>query len=284
MDKATIKQGLASCVEWCVPRAVRPLAVLMYHSIGGNVRGSVPARMFEKHLSILQGHIDCCSALQKGGAEDQCKPTGGVVITFDDGFRDNYEVAAPLLEDAGFRGIFFVTTGFVDGEIDITADFANYKGLEPMTWPQLNELEARGHVLGLHGHTHRDFGRLSQEQARKEVEVSAMLFRYNVGRVPEMFAYPFGQLEHQRSDLDDVFVSAGVRYVFTTENRTISRHDWSEANGRICRLPRIRVDVGDTATAIRQKISGAWNYVAYAQRIRSSWRKRSCRPLLGRPG
>jgi len=49
-----------------------------------------------------------------GSERDTARPT--VCLTFDDGYRDNAEIAAPLLEGAGLRATFFVTTGFIDGQ------------------------------------------------------------------------------------------------------------------------------------------------------------------------
>jgi peptidoglycan/xylan/chitin deacetylase (PgdA/CDA1 family) len=47
-----------------------------------------------------------------------------VAVTFDDGYADNFEVAAPILEVHGLRGTFFITSGFVENAAPLWYDRA----------------------------------------------------------------------------------------------------------------------------------------------------------------
>ncbi len=65
----------------------------------------------------------------------------GIILSFDDGLLNNYEKAAPLLEKYGLTGWFFVSAGLADGS-------------EYMTYTDMKDLAARGHVLGVHTYSH----------------------------------------------------------------------------------------------------------------------------------
>lgn len=65
----------------------------------------------------------------------------GIILSFDDGLLNNYENAAPLLEKYGLTGWFFVSAGLADGS-------------EYMTYEDMKDLAARGHVLGVHTYSH----------------------------------------------------------------------------------------------------------------------------------
>jgi hypothetical protein len=102
-------------------------------------------------------------ALLSGETPSRAAP--GVLPVFYEGYRNNYEVALPLLERAGLRGWFFVVTGFVDAPVEDQYAFgrAHHIGLAEdnrpgercaMTWDELRDVVARGHVAAAHTATH----------------------------------------------------------------------------------------------------------------------------------
>jgi peptidoglycan/xylan/chitin deacetylase (PgdA/CDA1 family)/glycosyltransferase involved in cell wall biosynthesis len=101
------------------------IRILFYHRVSAeagppDLRGRRPitAREFEKHLKHLKRHYrvisleEAAHALQSGGS----LPENAVAITFDDGYRDNYTVALPLLEKYGAPATVFVVTSAIDGK------------------------------------------------------------------------------------------------------------------------------------------------------------------------
>lgn len=96
---------------------------LMYHSVPDPARApfidpsnSIPADIFEEQLAVLK---ETCNVITLGDAVNWLRgalslPRNAVVITFDDGYLDNYEVAAPLLAKYGLPAALFVCTGYVD--------------------------------------------------------------------------------------------------------------------------------------------------------------------------
>ena len=108
------------------------ITVLMYHRVleDADCAGYpfpslvMPRSVFEAQLAHLSEHVQVlpvASALaQQGSLEPGRKPL--VCLTFDDGYADNFEIAAPLLEAHGFRGTFFVTAGVVHAGVPLWYD------------------------------------------------------------------------------------------------------------------------------------------------------------------
>lgn len=249
------------------------LSVLNYHSVGGGSLGSLSTERFSSHLAaITKTHNYCAVDINKGlNLTNNCT---GVLITFDDGYLDNYLYAAPLLEDNSIQAAFFITTAFVEGELDITATFRNYDGLKPMSWDQIGKLHERGHSIGFHGHKHRSFATFNTSQILDEMARSAELFRHRLGISPNVFAYPYGQLENRHPEMTKIASLFGIRYVFSTENRSIDVCKLKNFKSK-GPLPRLRVDADDSPLIIKDKIEGRWDYISNIQRVRSCIRLKS---------
>jgi peptidoglycan/xylan/chitin deacetylase (PgdA/CDA1 family) len=125
------------------------------------------------------------------------RPMGGTLsITFDDGYLDNFEVAAPILRKLGLPATFFAATSFIGSQIVPFWDES--LPLQPgwMTWDQMRTLAAQGFEFGCHTDTHIDLGTADEQTIRKELELSKGILRQELGVSTELFAYPFGGKEH----------------------------------------------------------------------------------------
>ena len=72
-------------------------------------------------------------------------PPKPIVISFDDGHRDNYENAFPILQKYGFTAIFYVFTQVID---TYNVDY--------LTWEMVTEMDAAGMEFGSHSYRHAD--------------------------------------------------------------------------------------------------------------------------------
>ena len=128
-----------------------------------------------------------------------------ILFTFDDGRKSNYQVAAPLLESFGGRGVFFIVPAFAECSPATAFDFYRTKinpdakpGDEtradwtPMTPAQIAELAARGHAIGNHTLAHARLAGLSAEELEREIADGARKLASWINQPAESFAWTFG--------------------------------------------------------------------------------------------
>jgi peptidoglycan/xylan/chitin deacetylase (PgdA/CDA1 family) len=173
------------------------LFVLIYHRVGAGMgrEMDLPLATFRRQMKFLREGAEVV-ALSEGVARLSAgSPPGDLVaITFDDGYRDVFTRAWPVLRDLGLPATLFLATAFLEGKapapIRTGAADAGEPAL-PLEWEHVNEMTASGLVeVGAHSHTHRDFDQLTPEEARKECERSDAILGERVEREVESFAYP----------------------------------------------------------------------------------------------
>ncbi|HDR4695481.1 polysaccharide deacetylase family protein [Bacillus cereus] len=113
-----------------------------------------------------------------------------VLITFDDGYKDNIEYALPVLEKFGVLGMFFIIGNKIGLSID---EFQNPRN-EYLSWSELEHLDSMGHVIGAHTMTHANLEEIEPTNALFDILYSINFFKKNLPTNPVHFAYPYGKL------------------------------------------------------------------------------------------
>jgi len=159
---------------------------------------SVGPERFAEHLRYLRdaGYtgvtLDDMLLFLTLGASLPEKP---VILTFDDGYADNYEHAFPVLEEHGFIGHFFIITDFVN------------QGREGyLSWSQIEEMAAAGQRFGAHSRDHPDLRAQTVEYLVWQALGSKESIEEHLGYHPRWIAYPSGKYDAQTIA---VFRSAG---------------------------------------------------------------------------
>ena len=104
--------------------------------------------------------------------------------TFDDGLAEHYTLAAPQLEQRGFRGTFFINGSKVN------KDERHIKDTTRVTWPQLKEMAEKGHEISNHGWAHRNFAKFPFEVLKEDILKNDSAIYAHVGVMPRTYAYP----------------------------------------------------------------------------------------------
>jgi peptidoglycan/xylan/chitin deacetylase (PgdA/CDA1 family) len=134
-----------------------------------------------------------------------------LAITFDDGYRGNATIAAPILEGYGQRACFFVTTDFIGTDYVPWWDAEKKIQTRWMTWGQVRSLRASGHDVGSHTQTHPDLGVVGRDDARREIGGGSARLDAELGEHSGLFAYPFGGRKNMSEENQALLKELGLR-------------------------------------------------------------------------
>jgi peptidoglycan/xylan/chitin deacetylase (PgdA/CDA1 family) len=218
-----------------VERTAR-VPILMYHYVSDppadadrvRVDLSVTPRRFEEQLRYLKDAGYTCvslSDLVRYLQEGTPLPPNPVVLTFDDGYVDNYLYAFPLLRQYGFRGTFFVITGFLDEQRH------GY-----LSWEQAATMEENGMDVEPHSYTHTDLRGRSVDYLVWQIEGSREAIEAHLHKTAAFFCYPAG-----RYDAQTIAVLRSAHFQAAVTTNPGSDHTTSG----LLELTRVRVHGGD---------------------------------------
>lgn len=220
----------------------RQAAVLMYHLVGplpphadAEERAlTVSAERFETDLRELRAAGCHCLTMAQAYAllaRGQL-PRHTVVLTFDDGYEDNYTVAWPLMRKYGFVGTF-----------NLVYDSLSAPG--HMNREEVKELAAAGNELGSHTVSHAILTRLDQAHLKMEVTEPRQKLEALIGTPIVTFCYPEGRHNPR--------VVRAVREAGYRVATTVERGAWTPETPSL-EIPRFRM----TEQTDLQKYLGGW--------------------------
>ncbi len=186
----------AAAVAAAAPTMAASSAVIvMYHRFGEDTLPSTNIRIeqFEAHIDELLGGSytvlpvpDIVAALRTGAT----LPDRTVGVTVDDAFISVYQEAWPRLKAAGLPFTLFVSTNPIDRQAH---------GM--MSWDQIRELADAGVTIGHHGAAHAHMAEASAEANAAEIAKATRRFQDELGRAPELFAYPYGEFSLELAEM-----------------------------------------------------------------------------------
>lgn len=151
--------------------------------------------------------------------------TSALAITFDDGYRGNATIAAPILERHKLRASFFVTTRYMGTDYVPWWDADKKIPTKWMTWDQVRSLRAAGHEIGSHTQTHVDLGVVSREEARREIGGGAARLDAELSEHSGLFAYPYGQRRNMSEENQSLAKDLGLDCCLSAYGGTVSAGD-----------------------------------------------------------
>jgi peptidoglycan/xylan/chitin deacetylase (PgdA/CDA1 family) len=260
----------------------RTLRVLMYHKVNDLQPNptTVPTEVFAEQMALLGefGYVPVSLALVRDHyVEGAPLPAGAVLITFDDGYRDNLENALPILLRHGYPAVIFVPIGFLDGDRPLPHEEAlRALGVrnETVGWDDLVELEAAGIRVESHGIGHRPLSELEPAEAAREIALSKLRLEERLGREVEAYAFVKGSLADYRSEHVSLVQQAGYTLAFTSV---------SGANGPTTdryRLRRYNVEPYPPRT-FELVLSGACDLISMKDTVPGTYARRAFNKVLG---
>lgn len=224
------------------------LRILMYHSVGHRAYGddhgifSISQQSFRQHIHRLV-NIQSCQVvpLQPLNLPQQALH---VAITFDDGYRDNLHIAAPILIEYGIPFTVFVSSDFIKNRTNgflVPSELIELAGLPGVT-------------IGAHGKTHRPLTACNDVELEAELCSSKHYIEDLLGRPVTAVAYPFGSANIRvRNKAEQVGYDLGV----------CTRFDLNMPDRDPFLLCRCNIERNDTARVFHQKVRGDWDWYCW---------------------
>ena len=196
---------------------------IMYHRFNENKYPSTNIKMdvFKKHIQLIKNlNYEFIHPKNFENNFNTPKKQKKILLTVDDGFQSFYEEAWPYLKKNKIPFILFVSTEPVGN-----------KGY--MSWSQIKEIENEDFVIiGHHSHSHEYLINKSNEDFVKDMETANKIFIENLGYIPNLFSYPFGEYsEYMRK-----YVSKKFNYAFGQHSGVI------DINKEKFQLPRFPIN------------------------------------------
>ncbi|MBA3065242.1 polysaccharide deacetylase family protein [bacterium] len=210
---AVILIGLSIRWNWWMLN-VKGISILMYHKIGVPPADSklkklwVSPKKFDAQMAYLKKkgyEIITFKDLAGGGVHGGGKK---VIITFDDGYRNNYTEAFPILKKYGFSAVFYVVSSTI-GKKNLWHEPDVEKPLEMMSAEEIKELSASGMEIGGHTVSHKNLARISVADAENEIRADKETIEKLTGSEMLSFSYPYGGFNET---VKENVKKAGYRY------------------------------------------------------------------------
>ena len=165
--------------------------VFMYHKFGVSKypSTSVTIEQFDEHLkefSKSKYSVESVEFIIDTIINDGDLLENTIGISIDDADKSFYEVGWPRFKEMGFPVTLFVNTS------TIHENNKNY-----LNWDQIRELVNEGVSIGAHSHSHYHMADLSIEEVRDEIEISNNIFLKELGSIPPLFAFPYGEANEE---------------------------------------------------------------------------------------
>jgi peptidoglycan/xylan/chitin deacetylase (PgdA/CDA1 family) len=234
--------------------------VLYYHRVGGRDVWTKPNKEFRNELAYLKSRYHCISFRELCERLEAGKPLRrrSAVITFDDGYRDNFTEAVPALKDAGLTATFFVATGFIDKEREFPHDLRALErgdiealNFPKLTWEDLRSMEAQNFEIGSHTVNHTNMGSADKMTIESELEDSLSALNRELGEKPRAFSFPWGKPQ----DMSECAIEIAKRANYYS---AVSAYGGANTRGtKVFNIRRMDVGNGELSRlAVRARVAG----------------------------
>ena len=247
------------------------LPILMYHSVSRREEKAHPyyrtvtsPEAFAAQMQYLSDRGYSAINLEEAAKRRRESCTGSrreVAITFDDGFRDFYTSAFPILNRHGFTATMFLPTAHIGNSTQ------SFKGVDCMTWSEVREMHRAGIHFGSHTVTHPQLVTLTEKQVEYEVKASKDRIEQELGCAASSFSYPYAFPETNtafvgmlRRHLQQVGYVNGVSTIIGTAG---------PADDALF-LRRLPVNTCDDRALLEAKLAGGYDWLHTAQ---AAWKR-----------
>lgn len=175
-----------------------------------------------------------------------------IVLTFDDGYEDNYQVAFPILKEFGFKAVIFLLSDSTYNKWDTDNPQKPEKTFPLMTDEMIQEMMQYGIEFGIHTKTHPRLNQIPLHEARNEILESKKTLEERFKYKFITFAYPYGNLNEK---VKAIVKESGVEFAVATDSGDIP------FDSDLMQIRRIALFPGNSLFTFKRKVSGKYNFI-----------------------
>lgn len=170
------------------------LIILMYHQImeESNDDLTVSLKNLEEQFSYLQRK----NYTSKFFSELNIPSRRSIIITFDDGYKNNEVYLPSLLEKYNLKATIFIPTGFIR---------KGYKENRMMSFEEIRRLNRKYFEIGLHSHSHQNFKTVSADFIENDLKKNMQILDEENIEYSKVLAYPYGKYPKKNPNKQAVF-------------------------------------------------------------------------------
>ena len=222
---------------------------LMYHSIVPDESLNTNMNMWELQLSLFKEQIKFATEIKnlriyKSDELINKIPKKGLCITFDDGYKNNYELVSPILIQKNIPFTIFIITDYIKN---------NKKGY--LNESMLKTLSNNSLItIGSHSKNHYDLTKLSEKNLEDELYSSKLYLEDLIGKEVKSMSYPYGKYNNR---IKDKVKKIGYKLAFTSDfNKNFE-------NQNKINLSRNEIWHTDNIKIFNEKLNGDWDWLKY---------------------
>ena len=201
--------------------AKQEIPVLMYHKVNpspstGGFGLRVPPKQFAWQMKYLRKRgfkAITFNDLVRHWEKGTTLPVRPVIVTFDDGYQDNFIFAYPILKNNHFTATIFLVSGLIGKTNEWDTKVHSQPKNKLLTWSQIRLMEKYGIEFGAHTVTHPSLTNISPDSAFSEITLCKETLEKELGHPVVAFAYPYG---HYNDTTKSETAKAGFKAAVTT--------------------------------------------------------------------
>jgi peptidoglycan/xylan/chitin deacetylase (PgdA/CDA1 family) len=255
--------GYCAATGWLGTR--RGTRILSYHGISD--RPSNPYAVSTENFTAQMEHLaERYTLISADSAVELLRrgmplPPLAVAVTFDDGYRDAYTHAYPVLRRLGIPATIFLPVAYMDTssgtcvKTGIPSALAAAAGklaqADFLTWDQVAEMSSNGISFGSHTMSHESLTRLAASEVRYQLERSKAELEVRLGKAVTGFAYPYGTVRDFNLATRQAVKAAGYSWAVT------GLSGLNDGRSDLFALRRTKIERYDTMPVFVKAMQGA---------------------------
>lgn len=170
------------------------LIILMYHQIAQETNEDLTVSL--NNLEQQFSYLSKKKYTSKFFSELSIPTQKNIMITFDDGYRNNFEYLPSLLEKYNLKATIFIPTAFIE---------KGYKDFEMMTFEEIRNLDKKYFEIALHSHAHENLKNVSADFVKEDLKRNMEILEAQNIEFSKVLAYPYGKYPVKESEKNSFF-------------------------------------------------------------------------------